>query len=155
MFAGYFVFAYFTASVASSFTVSELQGVIEGPDDLFGKRVATVQRTPAAEYLDRMGIRAVELPAIEPAIDALEAGEVDAVVYDAPVLQHHASHTGRGHVHVVGPVFWQQQYGIALASDSPLRDPINQALLRLMEQGEYERIQRRWFGRDPASGGTE
>ncbi len=112
------MFAYFTASVASSFAASEL-------------------------------------PAIEPAIDQFETGEVDAVVYDAPVLQHHASHTGRGHVHVVGPVFWQQQYNIALAADSPLRDPINQALLRRMEGDEYERIQRRRLERDPASGGTE
>jgi ABC-type proline/glycine betaine transport system substrate-binding protein len=151
MFAGYFVFAYFTASVASSFTVSELQGTIAGPDDLFGKRVATVARTPAAEYLERMGIEARKLPAVDAAIARLESGAVEAVVYDAPVLQHHASHAGRGSVHVVGPVFWQQQYGIALAADSPLRDPVNQALLRLMEQGEYQRIQERWFGRS-ASG---
>jgi ABC-type proline/glycine betaine transport system substrate-binding protein/voltage-gated potassium channel Kch len=152
MFAGYFVFAYFTASVASSFTVRELQGTIAGPDDLFGREVVTVARSPAAEYLDRMGIRADELEGVEGAIERLTAGHAEAVVYDAPVLQHYASHDGRGRVHVVGPVFWEQHYGIALASDSPLRDPINRALLRLMERGEYRQIQQRWFGRTPGSG---
>jgi ABC-type proline/glycine betaine transport system substrate-binding protein len=151
MFAGYFVFAYFTASVASSFTVRELQGTIQGPDDLFGKEVVTVSRSPASEYLDRMGIQARTVPAIESAIEVLTEGQVDAVVYDAPVLQHYASHEGRGAVHVVGPVFWEQHYGIALAEDSPLRDPLNRALLRLMERGEYRRIQERWFGRSSDS----
>jgi ABC-type amino acid transport substrate-binding protein len=147
MFAGYFVFAYFTASVASSFTVQELQGTISGPDDLFGREVVTVARSPAAEYLDRMGIRARELGSVDEAIGELTEGGADAVVYDAPVLQHHASHEGRGVVHVVGPVFWEQHYGIAMSADSPLRDPINRALLRLMERGEYRQIQQRWFGR--------
>lgn len=151
MFTGYFVFAYFTASVASSFTVRELQGTIQGPDDLFGKEVVTVSESPASEYLDRMGIRPRTVSAVESAIEILTAGQADAMVYDAPVLQHYASQEGRGAVHVVGPVFWEQHYGIALAQESPLRDPVNRALLRLMEQGEYRRIQERWFGRSSGS----
>lgn len=151
MFAGYFVFAYFTASVASSFTVQELQGTIQGPDDLFGRPVASVERSPAAEYLERMGIDARTHPDVDAAVAQLTAGRVDAVVYDAPVLQHHASHAGRGAVRTVGPVFWEQHYGFAMAADSEYRDPINRALLRLVESGEYRRIQERWFGRSPGS----
>ena len=54
--AGYFVFAYFTASVSSTATVQKLHGTINGPEDLFGKRVATVQRSTAAEYLAAQGM---------------------------------------------------------------------------------------------------
>ena len=84
--AGYFVFAYFTASVTTTVTVQELQGSITGPQDLFGKKVATVERSTAADYLTAQGLSTVKLADIEKAYDLLEAGEVDAVVFDAPVL---------------------------------------------------------------------
>ena len=56
--AGYFVFAYFTASVTTTATVQELHGTIIGPEDLFGKKVATVKKSTAAQYLAEQGITA-------------------------------------------------------------------------------------------------
>ena len=120
VFAGYFVFAYFKASVSSSFTVRELQGSIQGLDDLYGERVGTVSKTPASEYLDGMGIASRLYPHIDVVLDELTAGKIDAVVYDAPVLRHHAAHAGRGSVHVVGPVFWEKWYGLVLTPGSRL-----------------------------------
>ena len=144
--AGYFVFAYFTASVTTTVTVQELRGAISGPEDLFGKKVATVEKSPAAEYLTDQGLTTVKLEDIEKAYYLLEAGEVDAVVYDAPVLQHYALKKGKGRVKVVGLIFLEQSYGIALQVDSPLREEINIALLRLVESGVYKEIHDKWFG---------
>ena len=144
--AGYFVFAYFTASVTSTVTVQELHGTINGPDDLFGKRVATVEKSTAAEYLAMQGLSAIALENVKQVYDLLENGKVDAVVYDAPVLQHYASKNGKGKVRVVGLIFKEKNYGIALPEKSELRDRINIALLKLMETGEYERLNDKWFG---------
>jgi len=144
--AGFFVFAYFTASVTSTVTVRELHGIIDGPEDLFGKRVATVERSTAAEYLAQQGLSALELENVDLVYRVLESGKVDAVVYDAPVLQHYASKKGRGKVQVVGLIFKEKSYGIALPYQSDLRDRINIALLRLMESGEYDQIMKKWFG---------
>jgi ABC-type amino acid transport substrate-binding protein len=144
--AGYFVFAYFTATVTTTVTVQALHGAIDGPEDLFGKKLATVSRSPAADYLSQMGLSVQKHLTEEEAFHALESGKVDAVVYDAPVLQHYAAHEGRGKVHVVGLVFWEQNYGIALPPESPLREPINRALLRLIETGQYRDIHEKWFG---------
>lgn len=144
--AGYFVFAYFTATVTTTVTVQALHGAIDGPEDLFGKRLATVARSPAADYLSQMGLSVQKHLTEEDAFLALESGAVDAVVYDAPVLQHYAAHDGRGKVHVVGLVFWEQNYGIALPPESPLREPINRALLRLIETGQYRDLHEKWFG---------
>jgi ABC-type amino acid transport substrate-binding protein len=144
--AGYFVFAYFTASVTSTVTVQELHGTINGPEDLFGKRVATVEKSTAAEYLALQGLSAVTLENVEQVYDLLETGRVEAVVYDAPVLQHYASKKGKGRVRVVGLIFKEKSYGIALPENSQLRDRINIALLKLMETGEYEQLSEKWFG---------
>ncbi|MGD8991673.1 MAG: glycine betaine/L-proline ABC transporter substrate-binding protein ProX [Desulfobacterales bacterium] len=144
--AGYFVFAYFTASVTSTVTVQELLGTIDSPRDLFGKQVATVERSTAADFLAAQGIAAVKVESVDNAYPLLESGKVDAIVYDAPVLQHHASRKGKGRVKVVGLLFEEQNYGIALQVRSPYREKINIALLKLIESGAYQEIVDRWFG---------
>ena len=144
--AGYFVFAYFTASVTTTATVQELHGIIDGPQDLFGKQVATVEKSTAAEYLAGQGIPVVRVENIDKAYPLLESGKVDAIVYDAPVLQHHASKSGRGKVEVVGLLFQEQNYGIALQVQSPYREKINIALLKLIESGAYQELCDKWFG---------
>ncbi len=144
--AGYFVFAYFTASVTTTVALQELRGEINGPKDLVGKKVATVTKSPAADYLLRQGIHYMALEDIEDAYHLLEKNQVDAVVYDAPVLQHYASNDGKGKVEMVGLIFEEQIYGIALQEGSPYREAINLALLKLIEEDVYQALSEKWFG---------
>ncbi|NER78354.1 MAG: glycine betaine/L-proline ABC transporter substrate-binding protein ProX [Leptolyngbya sp. SIO1D8] len=147
MFSGYFVFAYFTASIATTFTVQELQGTISGPEDLPGKRISTVTNSAAAEYLDlQTNLLFSDYNTFEETLEALKNSEVDAIVYDAPVLQHFVSHEGQGQYKVVGEVFQSLNYGIALQQDSPYRETINAILLKLYETGKYDEIYQEWFG---------
>ncbi len=148
MFSGYFVFAYFTASIATTFTVQELQGVITGLEDLPGKRVATVAESAAAEFLDEQtNLLFQDFPTLEALYTAVDTEKtVDAVVYDSPVLQYFVSHQGQGKYKVVGDVFQSLNYGIALQQDSPYREAINATLLRLSETGRYDEIYQEWFG---------
>jgi ABC-type proline/glycine betaine transport system substrate-binding protein/ABC-type amino acid transport substrate-binding protein len=151
MFSGFFILAYFTASVTSTVTVQQLQGTITGPKDLYGKAVATIRESTAADYLRKMGVPAHRMENLQEAIQILRAGEVDAVVYDAPVLQYYASHEGNGEVRVVGQIFWKQEYGIALKSNSPHREAVNQSLLRVIEKGKYQLLYKEWFGSEEIS----
>jgi ABC-type amino acid transport substrate-binding protein len=146
MFAGLFILAYFTAGVTSTVTLQELKGVINGPEDLAGKSIATVEKSAAAEYLIRQGLSPVQFANEAEVYRALEQDEVQAVVYDAPVLQHYASHTGQGKVRVVGLIFEELSYGIAFQHGSPYREAINLALLKLVEDGTYQEIHDKWFG---------
>lgn len=146
MFTGVLLISYFTASVSSVLTVQQLASSIKGPDNLDGKRIATVKGSTAAEYLANRPIKKIEFELIEDAFESLEAERVDAVVYDAPVLKNYAAKDGVGKVSVVGPVFERQRYGIALKPNSPYREPINQALLKIIENGTYDEIYQKWFG---------
>lgn len=143
--AGYFVFAYFTATVTSTVTVRELHSFINDPEDLYSKRVATVHKSTAAAYLSAEGIPCRRVKTIEEAYGLLEGGLVDAIVYDAPVLQHYARRGGKGKVKVVGLTFQKKSYGFAFPVGSGLRDRINVALLKLMEEGTYQEIRNKWF----------
>jgi polar amino acid transport system substrate-binding protein len=146
MFASVVFIAYFTASVTSSLTLQQLRGDINGPEDLPGKRVASVQGSTSVEYLQAHHVGVTEYPSVEEIYQALQGGQVDAVVYDAPVLLYYASHDGNGKVQPVGSIFRRENYGVVFPTDSPYRKPVNEALLRIKETGVYDRLYQKWFG---------
>ncbi|MCQ3803221.1 MAG: glycine betaine/L-proline ABC transporter substrate-binding protein ProX [bacterium] len=144
---GTLVFASFTASIASSLAVNELRGEISGPSDLPGHRVATVTQSAGAAYMTSVGVGPVLVDEIGEAYLLLESGEVDAVVFDAPVLHFHAARQGGGEVATVGPDFEKVQYGLVLSEDdTEFREQVNLALLDLIESGVYRQLHDRWFG---------
>lgn len=144
---GTLVFASFTASIASSLAVNELRGEISGPSDLPGHRVGTVAGSAGETYLSFAGVGSVLADDIESAYALLEEGEVDAIVFDAPVLRYHAAHEGAGEVATFGPVFETVQYGLAVGEDDhEFREQLNLALLDMIESGVYRQLHDRWFG---------
>lgn len=135
----------FTAAVTSRLTVRSIRSDISGVNDLGDKQVVTVKGSTAAAALTERGLEFRTVTAIEDAYPLLQNGSVDAVVFDAPVLQHYAS-TASGSVLLVGPVFRPEDYGVALPLSSPLRKQVNATLLDMRADGTYERIHTAWFG---------
>jgi polar amino acid transport system substrate-binding protein len=149
MFAAIFLIAHFTAVMTSNLTLQNLRGNINSVDDLPGKSVATVDNSTASRYLAERGVTHRRVALIEDAYALLESGQVQAIVFDAPVLRYYANHEGRDKVKLVGALFNIENYGIALPQGSPLREPLNLALLRVFEDGTYDDIYARWFGESP------
>ena len=144
---GTLVFASFTASIASSLAVNELRSEISGPEDLLGRRVATVVHSAGESYLPSIGVGPVVVDRVDDAYRLLSEGEVEAVVFDAPVLQYHTAREGAGEVMTVGSDFQRVQYGLMLSEQNPeLRERVNLALLDLVESGVYGRLHDGWFG---------
>lgn len=148
MFVGVVFVAYYTAQLTASLTVQQIRGAISGPDDLPGKRVATTRGSTAANYLQTQKVTVVPVDDINGAYQKLLDKDVDAVVFDAPVLQYYAEHEGKGRVQLVGPVFRKENFGIVFPPDSQLRKEVDRALLDLRENGTYQRLERTWFGAD-------
>lgn len=146
MFVSIVFVAYFTAAATATLTVERLQGNIKGPEDLPGKSVAATRGSTSAQYLKNVRAELKEVTNVEEAFKALEANEVDAVVFDAPVLMYYASHDGKGKVDVVGKIFRDENYGIAFPQNSNLRKEVNLALLKLRENGTYQQLYDKWFG---------
>jgi ABC-type amino acid transport substrate-binding protein len=144
---GVVLIAQFTAIVTSSLTVQQLRSEIRGPEDLVGRRVASVAGSVAADYLKARGLDFVPITSPEQAITGLLQGQVDAVVYESPTLQYWAGRYGGGRVQLAGPLFHPEKYAIAVPTGSPLRKRINAALLEVMDNGTYDELRRRWFPR--------
>ena len=143
---GLLLVAQFTATVTSSLTVQRLNSTIQGPDDLPGKRVATVTDSTAADYLRSRGMAFTGVEQIDEAYPLLLAGDVDAIVYDSPVLRYYSISEGKGKTEIVGSLFKPEKYGIALEQGSDLRESINEVLLEMYQDGMLDIIYSRWFG---------
>jgi polar amino acid transport system substrate-binding protein len=95
--------------------------------------------------LKTKGLKTLEVDQIDAAYAALLNKNVDAILFDAPVLLYYAAHEGQGKVSLVGETLRDENYGILLPMNSPNRKPINEALLSIKENGTYQSLYNKWF----------
>ena len=145
-FVGIIFVAYYTATLTANLTVEKFDAKINSPADLVGKRVCTVAKTEPAAYLVSIGVRPNEVPTIDDCYTDLKRNELDAVVFDSPVLRYFVAHEGAGFAQIVGTVFEPEDYAVAFPNGSPLRKKFNQGLLSIREDGTYDLIKQKWFG---------
>ena len=138
MIASVVTIAVFTAGLTSALTKRELQGVVHGENDLRSVRVGAVAGSATVGYLgrERIGYRGFASP--QEGLKALEAGGIDAFVYDRPLLTWLVLQDFSGSARVLDVTFDNQNYGIALPMGSPLRQPLNLALLETIESEWWE-----------------
>ena len=132
MFAAIIVISSFTASITSSLTVSQLGSAIKGPENLPGHKVASIKGSTSERYLSSHRITYVNYANIEEGLRAVNSGEVDCMVYDAPILKYYMA-KGNHRMIVLKRVFEQQYYAFGLIQGSPLRESINRTLLEKTE----------------------
>ncbi|MEM6387878.1 MAG: transporter substrate-binding domain-containing protein [Pseudomonadota bacterium] len=143
-----FIVSVFVAHITAAMTVNAIQSSVQSVNDLYGKRVGTIGGSTAAAFLEDRDITLQAFSDLERLLDAFENGQIEAVVFDAPILSYYVTTTQAGTAELVGPVFLRENYGLALQQGSGLREPINRILLRLREDGTYDDLYRRWFGSD-------
>jgi len=126
--------------------VQHLQGSVGGPEDLPKVHVATAAGTTSETYLRSRGIDHRLRSSVAEALEDLAAGEVDAVVYDAPILLYLARQDPEERFSVLPSTFMRQDYGIAFPSDSPLREAVNVAILERIRGPQWQEVLFEYFG---------
>lgn len=141
-----FIVSVFTARITSVMTVDAITGNVNSVNDLYGKNVGTISDSTAASFLNRREIEFIGYSGLDEMLAAFTAENLDAVVFDAPILSYFAAHEGRQIATMTGGIFLRENYGIVFPTGSPLVEDVNQALLALREDGTYDEIYRKWFG---------
>lgn len=142
---GLFIVSFFVANVTTVMTLRALGERIDSISDLEGREVATTSGSTSSEFLVQREISHNTFVDFDALLWAFEDGELDAVVFDSPVLAYYVKTDGRTKARLVDRVFRPEDYGIALPQGSDLREPINVALLKLQESGEYDALYLNWF----------
>jgi polar amino acid transport system substrate-binding protein len=146
MFAAIIIISTFTGMIASALTATRLEGKVQGPSDLANVRVGSVPNSASDGWLAERHVAFRPYKDVKSGLGALAAGRIDAFVYDKPLLQYLIKEDSDGKVSLLPDRFGRQDYAIALPQGSPLREPMNRALLRVVESRTWNDIVFKYLG---------
>ncbi|MCW8108565.1 transporter substrate-binding domain-containing protein [Alteromonas ponticola] len=146
MFAAIILISSFTAAIATSLTVSQLSESVTGLEDLPTAKVYTIENSASARFLDANNINYRKAENLDKALTALSEGKVDAVVYDKPILQYLVKNHFADDLYILPEIIERQDYAIALPENSPRREQINTALLRVIESDKWKSTINEYLG---------
>ncbi len=140
--------AVLTAGLTAQLTVKQLQGLVHGVDDLQSVRVGVVRDTASLDYLTRRGIGFHTYNTANDGLTALQAGKLDAFVYDRPLLAWTIRRGFADTLDILDVTFDRQNYAIAVPNGSALRQSINLMLLPLLNSQWWEELNKQYLGRE-------
>ncbi len=124
------------------------------PDTLCGKKIAvekgTVQEDPdlptkskACTTAGKSAITILSYPAESGANLALSSGRADGILADTPVAEY-AAKQSNGQFEVTGASYANAPYGIAVPKTTGMAQPVLAAVKKLMADGTYTTILKKW-----------
>jgi ABC-type amino acid transport substrate-binding protein len=119
---------------------------VKGPQDLPRVRVGAITDTTGESYLQYHRITYTSYKTALEGLRAIEAGEIEALIFDAPILRYLIHHELKGDLEVLPHTFHREDYGIALPKGSSLREPINRVLLQKIHGREWQDIVHQYLG---------
>ena len=143
-----------TAVVTAALTSQAIVGSIQGEKDLPGKRVAAVATDAPRQYLEKIGANVVPVDSLAEGVQLLKEDKVSALVHDGPRLSYLAAKANKTEkeplLMVLPAVFNDQNYGIVFPTISPLREAVNEELLKLrettgLEDSFHEELRKKWI----------
>jgi ABC-type amino acid transport substrate-binding protein len=144
MFACAVALSAFTASLASSLTTRHLFSNLLEQETLRQMRLGVVRDDVSQGIVNRLGARSRDYTEEAEAIEALLAREIDGFVFDEITLQYYASSEYRDKLSVLPTDLKRLPFAFGLPKDSPLRKPINAALLRIMDGPVWDSLLRHY-----------
>jgi len=148
MLASVILIASFTAAVTTSFTVGELQGKVRGLSDLPDVRVGSLSESQALNFLAKRGITVLPFENAEDGLQAIVDKKIDAFVFNEAVLKHLVKTQFPGRVQVLATTFDHYYVSMAVPSGSPLREPLNRALLEITGKDDWLGMVKFYLGPD-------
>jgi polar amino acid transport system substrate-binding protein len=155
MFSSIFLISLFSATLASSFVVDRLRTGITSINDLARAPVAAVTGSAGEQWLGDQGISARNYPFVIQASKALQRGDVHALVYERAILGYMIKEYGWRDLEILPHTLAVRDYAIAIRPDSPLKEQINRALLKVIHRPDWKETVQRYVGSNNEPGLTE
>ena len=131
--------------------VNKDNNTINDVADLKGKRIAVQIGTTGAMEAEKIeGAKITSFNTNGEACLELKNKAVDAVIGDLPVEAYFLQQGGKEFAKIVGKTLSSEHYGIAVAkSNTALAKDVDKALDTLKQNGEYDKLYKKWFGELP------
>jgi glutamate transport system substrate-binding protein len=129
---------------------------ITGPDSLNGKKLCSVTGSTSAKKIKdnyASGVQLQEFDTYSKCVEALSAGQIDAVTTDNVILAGFAAQPQyQGKLKVVGKPFSEERYGVGIPKgDVPMCESINALLETARSNGAWMQIYNDTLGKSGAT----
>lgn len=150
MFTGIGVFGFVIAQATAVLTATELKPAEMRVSDLHARRVGTVAGSTGADFLVSRKITPEYYGSTSALIDALQAHQVDAAVYDETLLRYWIEKSAYP-LRIATTGLSHESYSFAVPQGFKQRERLNHALLRVLQSERWDAIARRYklTGDDP------
>lgn len=145
MFGALFLVTLFIGSITAAMTVRHLDRGIRTVEDLRGHEVGALAANPILERIRRRGVDPILYQTPDELFDAMTGGKLDAIVHEWAMGSYYVRHEGKGRAALAGPRFARTKAALLLPEESPYREVLDRAILRIAESGLYDQIHARWF----------
>jgi polar amino acid transport system substrate-binding protein len=115
--------------------------------DLREKKLAAVDHSSGAEYLDKLHLQYAKYKDLPTALDALVDGNSNAVVNSVGALQYYVSKRYARLLEMPQGLLAPAYIAIALPANSPIKRPIDRALISITNSPEWRMLEEKFFTR--------
>lgn len=137
------VTASLTASLVSAVGLGS-GGSIDVPNELRSMKVGSIEGTDVADYLREERIKFQPYDSVQAGLQAVQQGDLEAFAHSAPVLRYWVNEDNSLSVKVEATDIRPQRYALMLPADSPLREPLNRALLKTVNGTGWQSVLERY-----------
>ncbi|KAB2450869.1 transporter substrate-binding domain-containing protein [Bacillus sp. CH126_4D] len=121
---------------------------ISSPEDLKGKKIGVVKASTFKDLVAKHTDQITEYDSDITALMDLEPGRIDAVITDQMVGLRMIKE-GKSNIKEAGKPLNLDEMGIAIRKDDKeMVEKVNKALDEIIKDGTYEKISKKWFGRN-------
>ena len=123
---------------------------IDSADAIAGKQVAVQIGTTGAQYAENQGYTVKQFDNNSDVIMELQVGGSPAAILDKPVADYFLTQDGKGKFKVIEIPNTKSEY-LAFAfnkKDTELMKKVNDAMAKLKEKGEFQKLYKKWFNTD-------
>ena len=108
--------------------------------------MGSLAQSQTLEYLAENGIAVMPFRSIQDGLQSVEENRIDAFVSDEAILKHLVKTEYPAQLYVLAGTLNHYYIGMAVPPNSPLREPLNRALLRVMTTEEWDRMIEQYLG---------
>ena len=136
----------FTATISSELTTKRLQNNVSSLHDLHKMKVGCLKGRNTAIYLDYKHIAYKDFSSFEEAFEALEKGEINALVDDGATLNYYFNKKERSLTKKITLIELpnNKEYYCFMSSDPMLVNKINPYLLSFLESEQWSRLLKKY-----------
>jgi len=137
-----------SANLVSRLTAEQVEGGgAFTQNDLIGKRLAAAASSSGAEYLDGQRLSYAKFDNLHDALASVAAGESDIAVNSVGALRHMVAARFAGVLRVPPTLLAPAYMAIALPIGSPLKKPLDRALMKITATPEWRAVEETYFSR--------